>query len=303
MMMRVNILISTYNGDKYIKEQIDSILNQTYSNICIYIRDDGSIDNTVSIIQKSYWKEIEQGKIILLEGKNRGYRYSFVELLKIAQDGDLWAFCDQDDIWYKNKISWAVEWMLNQNNKEIPLLFHSSYELYDEQKKKITGAYKPPEYKIDFRRAITDCVYQGFSIVMNKELRIYLLRCNIENNFSHDWMAGLIVEAFGEACFDARIAALHRRVIESQSGMSLKKRFSWMIQVLKGNSDIKNTACEFYRVYKNELEEEKKEMIRWFLLEKYNLAKAVKKAFYPKRWRQSISSEIVMRALMLIGKI
>lgn len=302
-MMRVNILLSTYNGSKYIKEQIDSILNQTYSNIYIYIRDDGSIDNTVSIIRERYRKEIEQGKIILLEGENKGYRYSFIELLKAAQDGDLWAFCDQDDIWYENKINWAVEWMLNQKNKEIPLLFHSSFELYDEQKKKIIGAYKPPRYEINFRRAITDCVYQGFSIVMNRELRASLLRCNIENNFSHDWMAGLIVEAFGKACFDARIAALHRRVIESQSGMNLKKRFSWMIQVLKGNSDIKNTACEFNRVYKNELKEEEKEIISWFLLDKYILAESVKKAFYPKRWRQSISSEIVMRTLMLVGKI
>lgn len=302
-MMRVNILLSAYNGSKYIKEQIDSILNQTYSNIYIYIRDDGSIDDTVSIIREGYRKEIEQGKIILLEGENKGYRYSFIELLKVAQDGDLWAFCDQDDIWYENKIIWAAEWMLNQKNKEIPLLFHSSFELYDEQKKKSIGAYKPPEYEINFRRAITDCVYQGFSIVMNRELRTSLLRCNIENNFSHDWMAGLIVEVFGKACFDARIAALHRRVIESQSGMNLKKRFSWMIQVLKGNSDIKNTACEFYRVYKNELKEEEKEIISWFLLDKYNLAESVKKAFYPKRWRQSISSEIVMRTLMLVGKI
>lgn len=74
----VNVLISTYNGEKYIKDQIDSILGQTYPNIRIYVRDDGSSDNTCNIL-KEYEKA---GKIVLFRGDNVKWGKSFLTLLK-----------------------------------------------------------------------------------------------------------------------------------------------------------------------------------------------------------------------------
>ena len=84
----VNVLISTYNGEKYIKDQIDSILGQTYSNIKIYVRDDGSSDNTCSILEE-YEKT---GKIVLFRGNNVKWGKSFLTLLKKAETGAYWAF-------------------------------------------------------------------------------------------------------------------------------------------------------------------------------------------------------------------
>ena len=91
----VNVLISTYNGEKYIKDQIDSILGQTYPNIRIYVRDDGSSDNTCNIL-KEYEKA---GKIVLFRGDNVKWGKSFLTLLKKAETGSYWAFSDQDDVW------------------------------------------------------------------------------------------------------------------------------------------------------------------------------------------------------------
>lgn len=94
-MYKVAVLLSTYNGSKYIKEQIDSILSQEGVNIDIYIRDDESTDETVNIIY-----EYKSNNIFLTEGKNIGVGNSFMELLySVPEIYDYYAFADQDDIW------------------------------------------------------------------------------------------------------------------------------------------------------------------------------------------------------------
>ena len=102
--------MSTYNGEKYVREQLDSILNQTYKNIEIVVRDDGSKDNTVKII-KEYQEKYKNIKLVT--GKNLGFIKSFFELLKITES-DYYSYADQDDIWMENKIELAVE-LLDQH--------------------------------------------------------------------------------------------------------------------------------------------------------------------------------------------
>lgn len=299
-MEQVNVLISTYNGEKYIEEQIESIVSQTYPYIKIYIRDDGSTDATCSTIYRL--AEKYKDKIIFSPEENIGYRKSFVKLLKDAAEGSYWAFCDQDDVWLPDKILWAVEW-LKQQDDTIPLLFHGSYDLVSEDLLTKNGSYTPPAYEINFRRALTDSVYQGFSIVMNQKLRKYILRCDGDSNFSHDWMAGLIVQKFGRACFDERIACKHRRLDTSISGMTFRNRVSWFVKTLSGESDIKSTAKEFVKTFGQGVEDSDYKIARWFIHDKYCFKDMLKKVFYPRRWRQSISSEIALRILMLLGKI
>lgn len=107
-MLKVNILMSTYNGEKYIEEQIQSILNQEEVIIKLYIRDDGSTDNTVKIIE-SFNKE----NIVLFKMSNIGWKKSFLELTKLVEyhDDEYYAFSDQDDVWKKNKISIAINYL------------------------------------------------------------------------------------------------------------------------------------------------------------------------------------------------
>ncbi len=295
---QVNVLLSTYNGEKYLEEQVESIVNQTYENIKIFIRDDGSTDHTIQrlyALQKKY-------KLVIVEGSNIGYGKSFMKLLEIAKEGDFWAFADQDDIWFPNKVKWAVEWM-EQEEDEIPLLFHSSYELVNEDLSRVIGVYSPPKYKINFQRALTDSVYQGFSIILNRKLREMLLQCNINNITSHDWLAGILVEKFGKAKFDERIACSHRRTEESISSMALKNRIKWFYKTMQGNSDIRTTAKEFDRVFGKKINDRECKMARWFTHDTYSIKDVLKKAFFYKRWRQSLSSEIAVRLLMLLNKI
>lgn len=123
---KVIILLSTYNGEKYIEQQINSLLKQTYKNINIYVRDDGSKDGTLEILKKYE----EKGEIFLIQGKNIGFINSFMELLKKVEKADYYSFCDQDDVWNEDKIERAVRALEKEDNDKI-LLYASNYEFYD----------------------------------------------------------------------------------------------------------------------------------------------------------------------------
>ena len=104
----ISILLSTYNGEKYLSEQLDSILQQSYQNFIIYIRDDGSNDNTLNIIM--YYVHNFPSKIKLVDDKvkHRGAKLSFIWLMSHIES-DYYMFCDQDDVWLPNKIELSID--------------------------------------------------------------------------------------------------------------------------------------------------------------------------------------------------
>ena len=94
-MNKVQVLLSTYNGEKYIKEQIESILNQEGVEVSLLIRDDGSSDRTIEIVKKI---SEQNNNIILFKGQNMGPARSFMDLVKKSDEVDYYAFADQDDV-------------------------------------------------------------------------------------------------------------------------------------------------------------------------------------------------------------
>lgn len=294
----VNVLISTYNGEKYIQEQIESILAQTYQSFHIYIRDDGSSDGTWSKLQQ--YKDHEN--ITLVKGDNRGYGYSFLSLLKQAEAGDYWAYCDQDDVWYPDKLETAVN-ILKTMPQDQPNMYFHNFELTNEQLEP-TGIYQNKIKGYCFRRSITECLHMGFATVMNRKLRDFVLRGDIEKIPTHDWWTELVVMAFGTVYTDDQVLAKHRRLDSSVSGMNMKNRLKWLKATFQTRSDILILGHEFVCVY-DDLMIDKKErnIIDLFNCEKYSLIKSIKKCLYPKRWRGSIVSELVCRFLMLIGRM
>lgn len=130
MEKKVAVLLSTYNGEKYLEEQLNSLCNQTYSNLEIVIRDDGSSDGTCDLIKKYQQKH---NNIKFEEGTNLGFIKSFFCLLELA-DADYYAYCDQDDIWLENKVELAVQ-ALNKADGTKPNLAFGNSDYYDENMK------------------------------------------------------------------------------------------------------------------------------------------------------------------------
>ncbi len=296
---KVNILLSTYNGERYLEAQLQSLFSQDYPQIAIYARDDGSSDGTVRILE-SYER---QGKIHLQKGENLGFCASFFRLLKQTPDGDFWSFCDQDDIWKKDKVSRAVKRLRRQTDAEsTPLLYYSCSRMIDAHGNSL-GIQKPEPGSLCFRRAMTGTFGVGFSMVLNRPLREAMLRCDPAKVHSHDWLAGAIALGLGRVLVDGQVSAYYRRLDESVTRISFGRRAQWFWNMLRGDGDVKERNIEFARRFYDELPEESQKWARLFGQEGYSLKRALIKSFYPRRWRPSWSSEVAMRVLMMAGRV
>jgi len=298
-MPRIIILMSTYNGDDYVEDQIRSIYEQTFQDFQLVIRDDGSEPvflQKLEKLQRTYGFR-------LIEGKNAGFARSFMALLEKAGDAELYAFADQDDIWLPEKLQIAINWFDRHQREDIPQLFHNAYDIVDSDTLKKTGHFFFSEEGYDFRRSITENHYSGFSMVINQRLRKMMLRGRANRIVYHDWWAGMIAHAFGEAYSDPEVASLHRAHGDNVTTFSMKTRLQWLKKSLNTDTDIKTRSAEFARCFAKDMEPKDLRMLRLFARKRYSLRRAMKKAFYPKRWRPILSSEVISRFLMLIGRM
>ena len=130
-MEKIMILLSTYNGEQFIRKQLDSLINQIGVDFHIVIRDDGSSDQTIPIIEDYIIKY--PSLFTLFKGHNIGVAKSFSWLMEYANNIPnyrYYAFCDQDDIWYTNKLRIACD-TLSQSNNNRPALFFSYFQMID----------------------------------------------------------------------------------------------------------------------------------------------------------------------------
>ena len=186
--MKVDILLATYNGEMYIVDQIESILNQSFSNFRLMVSDDCSTDNTVAIIEEYLQKD--QRITLYRQNKNLGYIKNFEYLLD-KSDADYIMFCDQDDIWVHNKIEKLLEYISSRKCS----LVYSNVTLIDQNNNKLNKDYyeelkiKPLINKCNksilFRNPII-----GNTVIMKKDLKSKIIF--IPSLIPHDWYLGII---------------------------------------------------------------------------------------------------------------
>ncbi len=297
---KVAILMSTYNGEKYLKEQIDSLVNQTYKNLCIIIRDDGSNDNTINII-KEYQKN--NANIIFKADKNIGFMNSFFELLKECNDAEYYAYCDQDDIWMEDKIERAVAF-LDKADKDKPVLYFSNSDYYDEHMNYITSAPKVKMY--NFRNALVECVTQGMTMVINNTTRKMMIDNKPTKCLFHDWWTYMLCSGLGEIIYDEKSLVKYRRHNKSVTSEGKSKIDLLLYRInefIIGNSlkKIKDQIIQYDEFYYDKLNDENKKTIRLFTNRKNTIINTLKKVFYYKRFRKKLTDEIALRLLFLFG--
>ena len=132
-MEKVIVLLASYNGEKYLRDQLDSLINQTYKNIDVYIRDDNSTDKTMDIINEYCGKSINGINFIKVDscGRNLGYPDCFWEILKNVPRAKYYCFCDQDDYWLPEKIESSVK-CLEKVDSTIPAMTYCAFDYYNE---------------------------------------------------------------------------------------------------------------------------------------------------------------------------
>lgn len=296
---KVAILLSTYNGEKYVREQLASFLNQTYRNIEIIIRDDGSKDGTVKILKKY----VETHKNIkLVEGKNLGFIKSFFELLKLGK-ADYYAYADQDDVWLPNKIELAVN-SLNKLDDEKPNMAFSNVDYHDVEMNFMGHGEEHKTYS--FTNSLYECVSQGMTMVINQKARDMILDNIPTECMFHDWWTYMICSGMGNVAYDDVVTVKYRRdkknaTVEGQGFFAI---LMWRIKNLFGKNGfikIRIQQLEFKKSFYNKISDENKKILDVFVQEKYNFFKALKKAFYPKKIRRKITADIAVRILFVLG--
>ncbi|MCI8527550.1 MAG: glycosyltransferase [Lachnospiraceae bacterium] len=109
--MKVSVLLCTYNGEKYVEEQLKSLLWQTHMPDEVIIIDDLSTDNTVGAVKNFILENLlsEKWKLIVNE-ENKGWKRNFMEGIRLTK-GDILFFCDQDDVWFQNKVELMYDFL------------------------------------------------------------------------------------------------------------------------------------------------------------------------------------------------
>lgn len=223
----VIILISTYNGEKYIQALLDSLYTQTYKNISIILRDDGSTDSTLDIVRKN-------SNISYETGNNIGYIKSFLQLIYNAPSADFYMLCDQDDIWLPDKVERAV---CAIREKEGPAIYTSNVLLCDEK------------LRTQRRTSFVGCanIWQAFlynnavgcTMAFNKKLRerltsISIKELNIGKVFSHDaWIHRVCFAIGGEGVFDENAYVLYRQHENNAIGCGSNQLDVWLRRLRK----------------------------------------------------------------------
>lgn len=223
--IQVDVLLATYNGEKYLKCQLDSILNQTHKNIRLLINDDCSTDNT-RVILKEYEEKDDRIKVKYNE-KNLGYVKNFEDLLKRVEN-KYFALSDQDDFWKKEKI----EKSLNKLLEEDADLVFTDLEPVDEKLKIITPSMvrfmqmdknikKHQDYKLVFLR---NCV-TGCTILSKKELINKYIPIPTKKPMVHDWWMALIISQIGKITFLDEPTIKYRQHGNNQLGIYGMKNY------------------------------------------------------------------------------
>lgn len=213
---QIDVLMATYNGEKYIDSQIQSLLNQTHQNFCLYICDDHSKDNTKTIIEKYANDYPEKIKIIVSE-KNLGAIQNFSFLMSQSK-ADYVMFADQDDLWINDKIEKTLAKMKHLekvHGKELPLLVHTDLTVVDQNLKVLGKSFwkythlKPFSFHTT-NRFLVQNVVTGCTMMLNRQLCQLSLPVPHEA-LMHDWWIALTAATFGKIGIVTKPTILYRQ--------------------------------------------------------------------------------------------
>ena len=300
--MKIMVLLSTYNGEKYISEQIESVLCQQGVDVHIVARDDGSQDETINILKRISTLD----NITVIEGQNIGVVGSFFTLMHeaVCHNFDYFAFCDQDDVWKNDKLKVATDILSGHGNE--PALYMSSFQMVDENLHSIQTNMSRPNISVE--GAIASNCATGCTMVFNKKLLEKSLISNYDDALMHDyWMYMVCLLTGGYIYYDETPHIYYRQhgnnVIGGTGDNFLTKWWTRMNKMfLPGDNFKSKFACKLLEQYGNEISEDKKVFLQNIaniktLKSKWNLLRN------KKLLTGSIDKRLQLIGLILTGKL
>jgi len=246
-----SVVVATYNGEKYILEQIESIYNQTVAADEVIVCDDCSTDTTVSIVKKfiaknkcSNWKVIESNN-------NQGYCFNFYRGIN-ESNGNIIFLSDQDDVWLPQKIEKMTDAMTDRTimalSSRYIVINGNSDEIKDSGISYLGSVFDGSIEDISVDSQIGCSWVRGFSMCFRSEIKQYMMPLDFKSLLSHDWYISMLSALVGRSCFlnsvltkyryhesNVSLAAMNRKTL---AGTTMAKRIAGLEESTEGHKSL-----------------------------------------------------------------
>ncbi|MBR2239031.1 MAG: glycosyltransferase family 2 protein [Prevotella sp.] len=270
---KITVLMSTYNGEKYLTEQIESILNQRNVDVNILVRDDGSIDGTTAILDNYSARSL----LTWYQGANVGPARSFLDLLRKAPESEYYAFSDQDDYWNSEKMASASSKLKAMG--DAPTLYIGQTQPADEQLRPLPIVAQQP--LLTFGEALVHPYASGCTMVLNHALREVIVAHAPHNLYMHDWWVVLVATAIGaRIAFDPEPHMAYRQHAANVIGEGESLVAEWKRRIHRFLNEQANTrsqmAAELKKACYELMPAENRRLLDLFLAGKHSASKRIR---------------------------
>lgn len=298
--MRVAVLMSTYNGEKYIREQIDSILSQSGEfDLDLWVRDDGSIDSTQNILREY----TQQGKLQWYTGENLRSAHSFLDLVKKCKGYDYYAFSDQDDYWMPNKVQTGVNSLTNLDNS-IPALYFANAELVGSNLEPWGRNVYVSVPRTDFETLCCAGGYLGCTMIFNSALAKKIQDKPMPGKIlMHDFYVALLCSVFdGNILYDSKAYMKYRQHENNVIGVvkgSVMGRIKEICR--KDEISIAEQAQTLLLLYEDDINERQANWIERISCYKKSMISQLMLSFSTRTHYMNLNMGIKLRLSILFG--
>jgi glycosyltransferase involved in cell wall biosynthesis len=300
---RIDVLLATYNGERFLPQQVDSILAQADVNLSLTVRDDGSTDGTRELLRQYAARD---ARVRVVYERNIGWPASFFALLALADPAaEYFAFADQDDEWVPDKLARAVA-LLRARSDARPLLYCSALQYVDRDLRPL-GVSSVPR-NVGFPSALVENAAAGSTIVMNGRLRRLLVEHPPSRLRAHDWWCYLVAAALGEVVYDPAVTVRYRQHGSNFLGASphyLVRLVHRLRKLARGRWTFRPSemAAELLACFGPRLAPEQTRILRRLVASQTTLRGRLGYAVAPDVRRPGILDGTLLRLLILAGRI
>lgn len=305
MSRRMVAVISAYNArPEFLETQVLSILAQTVP-VEVFVRDDGSTSEDTRRMLHACER---MPGVSVSFGENLGFEAGFLQALREAPAADYYAFSDQDDMWLPRHAEHALELLEDARatrDADVPVLCCSRFAECDDE---LNATYRqPPQpYMGTFENALVEAI-PGMVMTFNAALRDLILQADPSQIPGHDWLAYVVASGSGVVLCDPDESVLKRR---HEANVSTGKLTGMRLLAFRlrrfffgdGLARVRTMYGECQRLYGELLGESDRDLLQQFALPN-TPAKALRKATWPQRYRISLTDEVAVRALFLLGRL
>ena len=299
--MSVDILMATYNGEKYLRNQLLSLQQQTYDDWILWVRDDGSTDTTLAILEDFARKDTRIRIVYEGSGCGLGAGKNFLGLTKYSSS-EYAIFCDQDDIWFEKKIELLVSWAKTNTRSDVPSLVYCDAYGYSDEQGIITISSVSEEHAQSLQEFLFfNAGYQGCSMLLNRSLCQMAAAYRAGYFHMHDDVVSLLAHTFGVVSFMPKKLMLYRQHEYNVTGNIKVDFYSKLKRVLNFHGAVLSEKHylekeSFYQEYNRDLGLSEKKLFEAYLL--FSKVNRFKRLFIVLENRFSLGG----KHLKLIGK-